>query len=463
MLLVLALIFLLAHSLPVVAVALMRPAGLRRDMFAPLYVVTALNLLNLPYLLLLAFDRSYLSPDAAQSPWLQHDLEPAVAGYVAVASVGFLALVAGMFSSLGPALARPLPRLDPARFTAGRVYRAILVTAVGGAAAYMTFLAQIGGLSRLWIVLYNRTVIIAGMSYIVAVYVLFFTLLGVLLTYSLRFRMTRLRRGVVIVGMLVVAAVLSSTGGRTLAVTAIVFALMTVHYGVKPFRRLLTPGTAALGAVLFVFIQVMPLFRSSSAHERYQGRPGLVASDVLRSMGKSAWQFSYADRGMVIVRYFRPDRLWWGASYLDLLTAPIPRTRIPDKAPVDEGVYLSAIFAGREVRPSMPARQLPISAQPTGSWVMYMNFGLPGWLAAMFLTGAVIAAAYRYMQRCGYTPNAVYLYGFVVMNGFTFSNLALVFFTITVVFTAALFWILFGRKLPAFGRPAVAGLAPAAG
>jgi hypothetical protein len=260
-----------------------------------------------------------------------------------------------------------------------------------------------------------------------------------------------------------VAAVLASTGGRSGAITVILYAMMTVHYGVRRFRRLVTPGTVALGSVLFLFILVMPLFRTSRSYDRYSGRPDLLVADAVRSLGNVAPQFSAADRGMVIVRYFRPDRLWWGASYLDLLTAPIPRTRIPDKAPVDEGVYLSAIFAGREVRPSMPARQLPISAQPTGSWVMYMNFGLPGWLAAMFLTGAVIAAAYRYMQRCGYTPNAVYLYGFVVMNGFTFSNLALVFFTITVVFTAALFWVLFGRKLPAFGRPAVAGLAPAAG
>lgn len=451
MLFVLALIFLLAHSLPVVAVALMRPAGLRRDVFAPLYVVTALNLLNAPYLLLLAFDRSQRSYEAVHSPWLQ-DLVPAVAGYVAVASAGFLALVAGMFSPFGPALARPIPRLDPARFTAGRVYRAILITAVGGAAAYMSFLAQIGGLSRLWITLYNRTVIAEGTSYIAAVYTLLFTLLGVLLTYSLRFRMTRLRRGVVIVGMLVVAAVLSSTGGRTLAVTAIVFALMTVHYGVKRFHRLLTPGTAALGAVLFVFIVVMPLFRSSSAYERYNGRPDLVASDALLSLGKVAPQFSMADRGMVIVQYFTPERLWLGASYLDLLTAPIPRTRMPDKPPVDEGVYLTAIFQGQEVRPSMPARQLPISSQPMGTWIMYMNFGLPGWLAAMFLTGAVIAAAYRYMQCCGYTPNAVYLYGFVVMSGFSLSNLGLVTFIITLGFTTLVFWLLFGRVVSLPGR-----------
>ncbi|HEV7587403.1 MAG TPA: O-antigen polymerase [Longimicrobium sp.] len=462
MLLALALIFLLVHLLPVLAVVLMRPGGMRRDVFAPLYMVTALNLLNVPYLLLLAADRSYLSPDSVQSPWLR-DLDAAVAGYVAVACVGFLALVAGMFSPLGPALARPLPRLDASRFTAARVYRAILVTAVAGVAAYLSFLAQIGGLSRLWLVLYNRTLVTAGTGYITYAYSLLFTFVGVLLAYSLRFRMTRARRAVVIVGMLGVAVVLASTGGRSGAVTVILFALMTVHYGVRRFRRLVTPGTAALAAVLFVFILVMPLFRTARSYERYTDRPDLLVADAVRSLGDVAPQFSAADRGMVIVGYFRTDRLWWGASYLDLLVAPVPRTLMPDKPPVDEGVYLTAIARGSEVRPSMPARKLPITALPMGTWIMYMNFGVVGWVAGMFLTGAVLAAAYRHMQRCGCAPHAVYLYGFVVLNGFSLSNMGLVNFIITVGFTSAVFWLLFGRTLPAFERRGPQRLAAAAG
>jgi hypothetical protein len=98
-----------------------------------------------------------------------------------------------------------------------------------------------------------------------------------------------------------------------------------------------------------------------------------------------------------------------------------------------------------------------------GTWIMYMNFGIVGFVAAMFLTGAVIAAAYRYMQRSAYTPMAVYLYGFVVMNGFALSNLGVVTFIITVGFTTAVFWLLFGRTLPAFGRSAPRRLAAAAG
>jgi hypothetical protein len=463
MLLLLAVIFLLFHLVPVVGILLLRPAGMRRDVFAPLYVVTAVNLLNVPYLFLVAADRSNLSVDSALSPWVMNDLEASMAGYVVVAGVGFLALVGGLFSPLAPALARPLPRLDPRRFTAARVYRAIAITALGGAACYAYFLTRIGGLSRLWIVLYNRTLVTAGTGYISAAYALLFSVLGVLLAYSLRFRTSTLRRAAVVAGMAVVAAVLASTGGRSGALTAVVFALMTVHYGVRPFRRLVTARTALLGAVLMVFVLVMPLFRTSRAPERYGGHPELVVADAVGSLGKLAPQFSAADRGMVIVRYFKPRRLWWGASYLDLLVAPIPRTLLPEKPPVDEGVYLTAIAMGREVRPSLPARALPITSLPMGTWATYMNFGVVGFLAAMFLSGAVVGAAYRYMQRSSYTPGAVYLYGFVVMGGFSLSNLGLVSFIITVGFTVALFWLLFGRMLHAFERPREPRLAAAAG
>jgi len=461
MLLALALIFLLVHVLPWLGVMVLRPAGTRRDVFAPLYLVTLFNLLNFPYLFLLGIDRSNLAIDVLLSP-VTRDVTASVAGYVLVACAGFLALVAGMCSSFGPAVANAIPRLDPARFTAARCYRAILITACGGVAGYALFLAKIGGLTRLWMLLYDRTLITGGTGYISFTYSLLFTFMGLLLAYSLRFRRSLARRVGVGVGVLVMAVVLASTGWRTGAILAIFYAMLTVHYAVKPVRRLVTPGTSALGAVLFVFILVMPLFRTTGATEHYLDRPDLLVTDAFAGLGTAAPQFSLADEGMVIVRYFTPGRLWLGASYLDLLVAPIPRTLIPDKPPVDEGVYLMAIVEGQDVRPSMPARQLPITAWPMGNWVMYMNFGLPGFLAAMFLNGVAVAAAYRYMQLGGYTPAAVYLYGFLATNGFSLSNLGLVTMIMNVGVTALVFWLLFGRIVPAF-RHEPRPLAAAAG
>jgi len=461
MLLVLALVFLLIHILPALGVFVLRPAGMRRDVFAPLYLVTLLDLLNFPYLLLLGIDRNNVAVDTLLSPWTR-DITASVAGYVVVSCAGYLALVAGMFSPFAPALAAAVPRLDPARFTAARCYRAIAITLAAGAAGYAFFLAKIGGLTRLWMLLYNRTLITGGTGYIFLAYSLLFTFFGVLLAYSLRFRRSLARRVVVGVGVLLMGVVLASTGGRTGAVFAIFFAMLTIHYAVKPVRRLLTPGTAVLGTVLMVFILIMPLFRTTGATERYLDAPGTLFADAFRGLGRAAPQFGNVDRGMVIVRYFTPSRLWLGASYLDLLVAPIPRTLIPDKPPVDEGVYLMAITQGQDVRPSMPARQLPVTAWPMGNWIMYMNFGILGFVAAMFLNGAVVAAAYRYMQLGGHTPMGVYLYGFLGTYGFSLSNLGLVTMIVTLGFTALVFTLLFGRLLPAFGR-APRALAAAAG
>ncbi|HEU0298444.1 MAG TPA: O-antigen polymerase [Longimicrobium sp.] len=460
MLLVLALCYLIVHLLPLAAVRLLR-RDRGRDLFAPLGVATAIHLLTMPYLLLLAADRSYLSYNTAISPWVE-DLEGTMARYVLVVSLGFLAFAGGLLSPLGPALARPIPALRIERFTPGRTWTAILVTGGLGVGAYMFFLTRIGGLANLWKVLYNRTLITAGTGYISTVYTLLLTFAALLLTYSLRFRTTRLRRGLAVLGIILVAAVLASTGGRSGAITLIIFAMMVVHYGIRPFRRVLTPWTVALGAVLFVFIAVMPLFRSYTAFARYSAHPGLVVQDALKNVARVAPQLSTADRGLVVVGYFSsPDRLWWGASYLDLLTAPLPRTLVPDKPPVDEGVYLSAIMAGNQVRPSMPARQLPVTAQPTGNWIMYMNFWLPGYVLGMLLVGAVAGAAYRYVRRCHGSPFAVYLYGVVAMGGFSWSNYNLVTLGMTVVISTIVFWLLFADK--GFGRwlrrePAPAGV-----
>jgi hypothetical protein len=455
---VLVLCWLIAILLPMAAVRLLR-RDRGRDLFGPLGILTALNLLSLPYLVLVAVDRSYVSPETYVSPWVR-DLEGTLAVYVLVAALGFLSMVAGLLSPLGPALARPLPVLGIERFTSRRTWTAILVTGGVGALAYMYFLTRIGGLANLWKALYLRTLATAGTGYLSIAYTLLLTASALLLTYSLRFGMTRARRALVVLGILAVAMVLASLGGRSGAVTLILFAMMVVHYSIRRIRRLVTPWTVALGMVLFVFILVVPLYRTSTAHARYAGNPQLVAQDALKGVARLAPQLSGVDRGLVIVGYFsRPDRLWLGASYLDLLSAPIPRTLMPDKPPVDEGVYLQAILLGNQVRPSLPARQLPVTAQPMGYWIMYMNFGLPGYLLGLFLGGAVVRASYRYMRRCRYSPFGVYLYAYVVFGGFSWSNYSLVSFAMTVGFCTLVFWLLFadkglGRwlKAPAAGR-----------
>lgn len=445
MILVLALSYLIAGLLPLAAVRVLR-RDRPNDLFAPLLITTALHLLAMPYLLLLAADRSYLSPWIHVSPWVR-DLEGTLASSVMVASLGFLAMAAGILSPLGPAVARTLPTIPIERFTPRRTWTAILVTGAVGTLVYLYFLTRIGGLANLWKAMYTRTLVSAGLGYFSTVYILLLTFAALLLTYSMRFRMTPARRLLVVLGILAVAAVLASTGGRSRAVNLIIFAMMVAHYSIRRFRRLVTTWTVPLGVLVFAFLLVMPLFRHASAYERYDGNSGLLARDALDGVARLAPQLAKVDRGLVVAGYFSDTgRLWWGASYRDLLSAPVPRTIMPEKPPVDEGVYLTAIMEGSEVRPSLPASHLPVTSYPPGHLIMYMNFGLPGFLIGMLIVGVVTGAAYRYMSRCGYSPFGVYLYAYVVMGGFALSNYLLVGFGLTVGLATAVFWLFFGRK-----------------
>jgi hypothetical protein len=455
--------WLLLHLLPLIAARVLRARG-HRDVFAPIGLLTALNLMNLPYLLLLSWDVSYLAVEMQSSHWVR-DLPAAVAGYVALASAGFLVMAAGLFSPLAGVFARALPVLPASRFTAARVRRALVISGGVGALAYLYFLSRIGGLRSLWAVLYNRTLITAGMGYLSFAYILLLTFAALLLVYSLRFRPTLGRRLAIGAGIVAVGAVLASTGGRSGTVVLVLYSFMVAHYGVRRFRRLLTPATALVGVFLAAFILVMPLFRTAGAFEKYSDHPSLVARDAFRNLARMAPDISGVDRGLLIVSYFTPRRVWLGASYRDLLLAPIPRTMYPEKPPVDDGVYLRALLEGSEVRPSMPAGRLPVTSWPPGNLILYMNFWLPGYLLGMFVVGAAIGAAYRYMARSGYTPYSVYLYGFAIMGGVSVSNYSIVSLLMTVGIASAFFWPLFGRFgfVRLFGRPAPspAGAVPA--
>ncbi|HEX2081089.1 MAG TPA: O-antigen polymerase [Longimicrobium sp.] len=461
MILVLTICFVLAHLLPRMAVAALT-AGRRRerDLFSPLRVLTFLALLSVPYLLLLSGNIELMSAEVRRSP-LVPDLTGAIAAWVAVACAGFLALALGLHAPAGGWLARRLPVLHGRQFTAARCRRAALLMGGTGVALYAVFLHQIGGLRRLWTFMALRTDVLAGRGYLFNAYTLLLTFTPLLLVYALRFRPSRIRTAAVVLAVAAVCAILASTGGRGGAVTLIVYSMMTAHYGVRRFRRVVKPWTVLLGAVIFVFIVAMPLFRTEGAFERYSARPSLLLRATRDEVGRISHQLSGLDRGVVIVSYFTPDRLWWGSSYLDLLSAPIPRALLPDKPPVDDGVYVTALALGNEVRPSLPARLLPPTSWPPGNWVLYMNFGLPGYLLGMFLTGVAIGVAYRYMRRCDFSPFSVYLYGYSVMGGVSFSNYNLIQMAVTVAVAVLVFVPLFRTWLPALRvhRPVLAGTA----
>jgi hypothetical protein len=434
----------------------------RGDVFSPVVFLGLLSLLNVPYLYVLAFDRSALAPDLANSPWV-HDLETAAVHFTIVSVVTFACAMAGIYSPFAPAIARALPKIGAERFTPARTRFAVVAAGGTGVLLYLYYLHQIGGLRYLWANMYLRTFLAEGMGYLGTVYTLLLMFAALLLVYRLRFRRTPLRTAATVLGVLAVAVVIASTGGRSQTLHVLLGSILVHHYAVRRRRSLVTGGTMALGAAAFAFLLVVPLFRTSSAHERYSAQPELVVEDAMRSVKSIAPQLSGFDRTAVALSYFTPDRLWLGRSYLDLLTAPVPRSIYPNKPPVDDGVYLKAIAEGRPVRPPLPARELPPTSWPMGNMVPYMNFGVAGLLAGFFFVGIVVGAAYHYMREADYSVYSIYLYKFVLLGGFALSVYGIMMFLMNVTIVTLFFWTFFGRKR--WPRPlhAVAGAPRLAG
>ncbi|HET7462307.1 MAG TPA: hypothetical protein VFJ82_13725 [Longimicrobium sp.] len=418
------------------------------DMFSPELFLSGYGILGLIYLFLLGIDPvGNRSTDLQFIPWVR-DLDVTVMRYLVVMGAGYLATLAGVHSRAAGWFAGRMPMLHARRFTPGRVTRAVVLGGGAGVALYLWFLSSIGGLLNLWAHMWMRTRLMQGKGYTANLYALLLTLTAGMAVYSLRHRPGRLRTALVSLVVLGMAVAMGSTGGRSPVLTVLVLAMLMHHYSVRRRTRLITPLTATLGSVVFVFLLAAPLFRSGGSWEKYSGQPDVLVSDALSDLAASAHGFSSFDRGSVVVNYFTLERVWWGSSYVDLLAAPIPRTLFPDKPPVDDGIYLREIAEGRVVRPSRPAREMNPESWPTGNFLAYMNFWFPGFVIAGFLVGIVTGGTYRYMERTDYAPSAVFIYQYTVMGGVSVSVYGIVNVLITAIIVGGYFWFFFAPKWP---------------
>lgn len=452
---------LLVYLLPMYTTRLARDRAEVReyDLFGPLFFLVLFGALGVPYLYVLAFDKGSLLYEMTITPWIT-DLDRDVVWFVALSAAMFTATVLGLRSKLGPAVARHLPVLGPERFTPARCTRGAILALAGGFMIWGYYISTIGGLRNLWVNMALRTYLGAGMGYLSQAFMALLFFGTVLMVYRLRFRDSWARRASVALTVLAVSFVLASNGGRTPLLELVIVAFLTHHYGVRRRRRLITPGTAAVGVVLVGFILVIPLFRQAGKFERYTQSPELLGQDAFKSLSALAPQFSAFDRTSIMLNYFTVDRMWAGRSWIDLFTAPLPRRLYPHKPPVDDGVYFKEIVDGHHVVPPVAANRMQPTSWPMGNLVLYMNFGLPGLLLGCFAAGVALGAAYRYLERSGFTPMAILFYEILARLGLVLSVWGIVQLMMTFGLAILFFWTVFGRRRWPVLAPA-AGSAPA--
>jgi hypothetical protein len=414
------------------------------DAFFPLGIIALLHIVGIvPYLVLIG-----LYPDMISAVLIGHpsipDFDATLIWYGIVQAVGFFALIAGYHSRLGGYIGNRLP-LIAGRESESNCWVAVVLAVTGGLVGWVLLLQQIGGYAFLITHLHQRTSLIAGSGYLL--YSLNLFLIGIVaLIYSMRYRRTL---GKILLTVLLgvgIIIIFSSLGGRGPAIRMFIISLLAWHYGVRRFTSVPWRWITLSAIFVIPYFVLIPILRGSSgAVERFMHEPEALITESLAYIPKAVKQTSYVEHYLLIVSHFSADRVWFGRSYRDLLYAAIPSKLIPNKPPVDDGVYVQTIaITGQDVKPNTPFAELsPSSWPPETLGISYMNFWVPGVLIGMFLLGAGYRLAYQYMQRSQYSLYSITIYGSVLLY-FHLSNLRLMSTAMNVGLATLFYVVVFG-------------------
>lgn len=309
-----------------------------------------------------------------------------------------------------------------------------------GVIVYLYFLNRVGGLSDLWNNLHERVERSAGLGYLQGFYTFSLLFGSLLIVYSLWWRKKYLQIFIVVFSTVFILASLGQRG----PVAVFIFSMVIIfHYKIKPIKNILKLKNIALCGLLLLFMIVSVQYRVPGAVQRYNDNPREIITDAASSFERHiVARFGRLERDIVVLGYFAENELWLGRSYYSLLTAPLPRNIYHDKPPVDTGRYLLAIAEGEIIMPPVSVEDLPSSSWPDGNWAGYMNFYIPGFVLAFFLSGAILGLVYQHVRFCNYTVGAVAFYAIFSWGGApTVGPLGIV--NILITFVMAIFWCFF--------------------
>jgi len=294
------------------------------------------------------------------------------------------------------------------------VLRAGIIIYFVGIVSYVIFVNLMGGFYVIWSELYLRSVHNIGLGYLQKFYLISIPLSSLLILSITLNKSQKLLSTVVI---LISVIILASTGARGPVIAFLLSVILLYHYRVKRIVKLFRIKYGLVALVLIAFIVTMVQFRKES-FEYYLSNPDKLISNSIESF-QSAFvgRVGRIERDIVILKYFEKHDFWFGKSYLGLFAAPIPRTMIQDKPPVDTGMYLRVMADGIRVDPPMPVYELDTSSWPEGNWAGYMNWGILGLLLLFGTSGFFLGRLFGYINRNKYPLVGTCLYATLAIGG----------------------------------------------
>ncbi len=392
------------------AMVLLRPTR-RLDVFEPRFFIAFLF-----FMVFVARPLQILFHAEAKIPVLRGD--PAlIQRALAFGALGIVFFYVGYVSGAGQRLARSLPCFGwPWRRR--RVISVVALFWVVGLAGYLAAVIRSGGVAVFLDTLQGRRLFEESATWIFAS-TLVLTQSATVLLGTFFFKTRRL--GFLFLSSLVLSGTLSLLLGGRSTVMLYAVSLVVCYCSLRQLGIRRPLGTAALAAALLA-VSVLFVVALGSLRADLQA-PDAAARAAAVGMGgigdRFVGEFNQFDWLAVVIGLV-PDRLAFqnGATFGQLLAQFVPRAVWPSKPdPIDYSVTMLV----QGIRSGSPF---------TIIGELYLNFGVPGIVAGMFVFGALCRALYSYVSRRRDDPGVVLIYSYTyasLLHFFTRSFAPMVF------------------------------------
>lgn len=210
-------------------------------------------------------------------------------------------------------------------------------------------------------------------------------------------------------------------------------------------KSLFKPQILILIFTFTLIIITLPVLRNPAGFSTYSS-PFAMISESVKNSGRIFEEYSYTSRDAFVYTHYNTDNFYYGRSFLNFFTAPLPSSLFPWKPPVDDGVYLANYVGGYYISP--PSNQYPInnSFPFSSQGSMYANFGILGIIYGSILISLLYAYIYRVLKESDYDIFMIFIYQIVIYK-FAFSSKNITQSLIMIVLIMIAFKIFSGIRL----------------
>ncbi|MCQ2047197.1 Uncharacterised protein [Stutzerimonas stutzeri] len=367
-----------------------------RDLLSPAYVLWFYFIVAIPYYFVVSVDSDFFNVRILKSP-LALDLEWAVfySAILTVFSFSF-ALLGSLVRFKG--LERLLVVVTSSSFftdKGARVFPWLFVFFVG-VAVLVNHLREMGGLLYIWSNIGSRTELQEGLGYSMFFFE-WLIILGGIGAFLVLYNRSLLKKVFAVLLVLLAFTALGLTGGRAPQLLLVWVLIFVVHFKFRALSFGLIVRFMPVVVFVFLIFSIVGMHRASF----YDGED-LGARSLFKEFFMTVTQrLSDLDRNVALVSYFDLEEVWLGASYLNLIYAPLPRGWIEGKPAISDGRYVRTIIDRGAASANMASEELVGSSWPPRNWIGFMNFHVVGLAAFYFINGLLLSAIYRALKASG--------------------------------------------------------------